>query len=56
MNRAGLWCAIIALAVYSNSLYGEFVMDDTVAIIKNEDLRPTTELRQLFINDFCLPL
>jgi tetratricopeptide (TPR) repeat protein len=52
MNRAGLWCAIIALAVYSNSLYGEFVMDDTVAIIKNEDLRPTTELRQLFINDF----
>ena len=31
----------IALLVYSNSLSGEFVFDDTVAIVGNDDVKVT---------------
>jgi hypothetical protein len=32
---------VIALLVYSNSLSGEFVFDDTVAIVGNDDVKVT---------------
>ena len=46
--------ALLALLVYSNSLHGDFVMDDTAAIVKNMDLRPniTSILNDVFQNDF----
>ena len=45
--------ALLALLVYSNSLHGDFVMDDTAAIVKNMDLRPNiTSISSIFQNDF----
>lgn len=37
---------------YWNSLSCGFVFDDVSAILDNKDLRPTTPLRNLFLNDF----
>ena len=30
---------LVALGTYSNSLHGEFVFDDTVAIVGNDDVK-----------------
>ena len=47
-----LFAAVVAAAVYVPSLGGEFVMDDQAAIVKNDDLRPTTPWQNLFQNDY----
>ncbi|XP_026058254.1 transmembrane and TPR repeat-containing protein 3-like isoform X1 [Carassius auratus] len=47
-------CLLIGLVVgcYWNSLLCGFVFDDVSAILDNKDLRPTTPLKNLFLNDF----
>lgn len=47
-----LSAAVIAFTVFSNSLHGQFVIDDGSAVRTNQDLRPETPLRNLLINDF----
>ena len=42
----------VSTAVYWNSCYGEFVFDDSEAIINNKDLRPETSVEKLFSHDF----
>ncbi|XP_014219395.1 transmembrane and TPR repeat-containing protein 4 [Copidosoma floridanum] len=37
---------------FANSYNGDFVFDDSEAIVKNEDVRGATPLNQLFANDF----
>ena len=38
---------------HTNSLHGDFVMDDSAAIVKNMDLRSNmTTLSDVFTNDF----
>ena len=42
-----------SMLLYFNSLNGEFVMDDTVAVVKNDDLRSElTTWKELFENDY----
>lgn len=44
---------LFSLGIYTNSLHGEFVMDDSAAIVKNMDLRPNvTNISDIFRNDF----
>uniref|UniRef100_A0A673HU13 Protein O-mannosyl-transferase TMTC3 n=1 Tax=Sinocyclocheilus rhinocerous TaxID=307959 RepID=A0A673HU13_9TELE len=47
-------CLLTGLVVgcYWNSLFCGFVFDDVSAILDNKDLRPTTPLQNLFLNDF----
>ncbi|XP_046666820.1 protein O-mannosyl-transferase TMTC1-like [Homalodisca vitripennis] len=42
----------LAIACYSNSLYGEFVHDDVVAVSRNPDVLGSSGLGQLLANDF----
>ncbi|XP_015917607.1 protein O-mannosyl-transferase TMTC4 isoform X2 [Parasteatoda tepidariorum] len=42
-------CAVIC---FSNSIEGEFVFDDSEAVINNFDLKPDTPLSSIFQNDF----
>ncbi|KAK6487890.1 protein O-mannosyl-transferase TMTC3-like isoform X2 [Huso huso] len=42
----------VVVACYWNSLFCGFVFDDVSAILDNEDLRPSTPLKNLFHNDF----
>ncbi|XP_035280751.1 protein O-mannosyl-transferase TMTC3 [Anguilla anguilla] len=44
--------ASVVLGCYWNSLSCGFVFDDVSAILDNKDLRPSTPLRNLFLNDF----
>ncbi|GFR59874.1 transmembrane and TPR repeat-containing protein 3 [Elysia marginata] len=44
-------CLTVAL-VYHNALWCGFVFDDMSAIVENKDLRPTTPILNLFLNDF----
>ena len=42
-----------SMLLYFNSLNGEFVMDDTVAVVTNDDLRSElTTWKELFENDY----
>ncbi|XP_055086621.1 protein O-mannosyl-transferase TMTC4 isoform X1 [Periophthalmus magnuspinnatus] len=43
---------VLALLCFINSYDGEFVFDDSEAIVNNKDLRPTTPLSNLWRNDF----
>ncbi|XP_030632534.1 protein O-mannosyl-transferase TMTC3 [Chanos chanos] len=47
-------CLLVGLVAvcYWNSLSCGFVFDDVSAILDNKDLRPSTPLRNLFLNDF----
>uniref|UniRef100_A0A8C1YWL8 Protein O-mannosyl-transferase TMTC3 n=2 Tax=Cyprinus carpio TaxID=7962 RepID=A0A8C1YWL8_CYPCA len=47
-------CLLTGLVVgcYWNSLFCGFVFDDVSAILDNKDLRPSTPLKNLFLNDF----
>ena len=41
------------MCIYTNSIFGEFVMDDAVAVVKNQDLRSSvTGWKDLFMNDY----
>ncbi|KAJ8269046.1 hypothetical protein COCON_G00116530 [Conger conger] len=42
----------VVLGCYWNSLSCGFVFDDVSAILDNKDLRPSTPLQNLFLNDF----
>ncbi|XP_061772972.1 protein O-mannosyl-transferase TMTC3 [Nerophis ophidion] len=42
----------LVLGCYWNSLSCGFVFDDVSAILDNKDLRPSTPVRNLFLNDF----
>ena len=45
-------CGLLALLLYSNSLSGDLVFDDTVAITMNSDLRPSSPWSNLLYHDF----
>ncbi|XP_067372894.1 protein O-mannosyl-transferase TMTC4 isoform X2 [Channa argus] len=44
--------ALVALLCFINSYDGEFVFDDSEAIVNNKDLKPTTPLNNIWSNDF----
>ncbi|XP_061531867.1 protein O-mannosyl-transferase TMTC3 isoform X2 [Phycodurus eques] len=50
--KEALLLTSLVVACYWNSLSCGFVFDDVSAILDNKDLRPTTPLRSLFLNDF----
>lgn len=43
---------VVAALLYLNSLNGEFVLDDFVAIYNNKDILPETPLLHLFLHDY----
>lgn len=43
---------VFALACFMNSYQGDFVFDDSEAILSNNDLKPETPLSDLFVHDF----
>ncbi|KAM4608747.1 protein O-mannosyl-transferase TMTC4 isoform 2-T3 [Polymixia lowei] len=44
--------ALVALLCFINSYDGDFVFDDSEAIINNKDLKPATPLNNIWNNDF----
>uniref|UniRef100_A0A8C5CJ61 dolichyl-phosphate-mannose--protein mannosyltransferase n=1 Tax=Gadus morhua TaxID=8049 RepID=A0A8C5CJ61_GADMO len=50
--KAKITVATVALLCFINSYDGDFVFDDSEAIINNKDLRPTTPLSNIWNNDF----
>ena len=54
LGPAMCYVAVAALAagVYWNSVDGQFVHDDIVAVVKNEDVRPDTPLVDILRHDF----
>lgn len=42
----------ISIICFGNSINGEFVFDDSEAVINNLDLKPDTPLSNIFKNDF----
>ncbi|XP_005995551.1 protein O-mannosyl-transferase TMTC4 isoform X2 [Latimeria chalumnae] len=50
--QAKIVVALLALICFANSYNGEFVFDDSEAIINNKDLRPETPLSSLWEHDF----
>ena len=52
MPRPDVLVSFVAAAVYMNSLDGELLFDDEPAIVRNNDLRPSTPWRALLEHDF----
>ena len=50
--RIPLLCAVLGAGVYLNSLEGEMVMDDSVAVVGNKDIRPNSTWTDVFFNDY----
>uniref|UniRef100_A0A1A8JAR8 dolichyl-phosphate-mannose--protein mannosyltransferase n=2 Tax=Nothobranchius kuhntae TaxID=321403 RepID=A0A1A8JAR8_NOTKU len=50
--QAKVAVALVALLCFLNSYDGEFVFDDSEAIVNNKDLRPATPLGSIWSNDF----
>uniref|UniRef100_A0A669DPW2 dolichyl-phosphate-mannose--protein mannosyltransferase n=1 Tax=Oreochromis niloticus TaxID=8128 RepID=A0A669DPW2_ORENI len=50
--QAKVTVALVALLCFINSYDGEFVFDDSEAIVNNKDLRPATPLNNIWSNDF----
>ncbi|XP_062313500.1 protein O-mannosyl-transferase TMTC4 isoform X1 [Osmerus eperlanus] len=50
--HAKLGVALLALLCFLNSYDGDFVFDDSEAIINNKDLNPDTPLNNIWRNDF----
>ena len=44
--------ALVCILCYVNSLHGDFVHDDVMAITRNPDLRPETPLSEIWTHDF----
>lgn len=42
----------VAVGCYVNALWGEFVHDDIVAVVRNHDVTGATGLVQLLVDDF----
>ena len=49
---AALLVGLCAGICFVNSLFGDFVFDDSEAIVNNNDIRGETPLSNLFHNDF----
>ncbi len=47
-----LLVGVLALACYLNSVRGQFVFDDSEAIVGNQDVDPATPLSRVFTDDF----
>ncbi|XP_058478894.1 protein O-mannosyl-transferase TMTC4 isoform X1 [Solea solea] len=50
--QAKVTVALVALLCFISSYDGEFVFDDSEAIVNNKDLKPTTTLSNIWTNDF----
>lgn len=50
--QAKVTVSLVALLCFINSYDGEFVFDDSEAIVNNKDLRPATPLNNIWRNDF----
>ncbi|XP_068429288.1 protein O-mannosyl-transferase TMTC4 [Clinocottus analis] len=50
--HAKVTVALVALLCFINSYDGEFVFDDSEAIVNNKDLKPATPLNNIWSNDF----
>ncbi|KAM3861742.1 protein O-mannosyl-transferase TMTC4 [Diretmus argenteus] len=50
--QAKITVALVALLCFINSYDGEFVFDDSEAIVNNKDLKPATPLNNIWSNDF----
>ncbi|XP_057708604.1 protein O-mannosyl-transferase TMTC4 isoform X3 [Corythoichthys intestinalis] len=50
--QAKVTVGLVALLCFINSYDGEFVFDDSEAIINNKDLKPATPLTNIWSNDF----
>ncbi|XP_077584133.1 protein O-mannosyl-transferase TMTC4 [Stigmatopora nigra] len=50
--QAKVTVGLVALLCFINSYDGEFVFDDSEAIINNKDLKPTTPWTNIWSNDF----
>ncbi|KAM9850674.1 protein O-mannosyl-transferase TMTC4 [Aulostomus maculatus] len=50
--RAKITVALVALLCFINSYDGDFVFDDSEAIVNNKDLKPSTPLNNIWNNDF----
>jgi len=55
-RRLNLLCTLlptlIAISVFSNSIFGDFVHDDLAAIVRNPDVNGDNNWTELFSNDF----
>ena len=51
-RTASLLIAAISVVCYWNSCNGDFVFDDSEAIVNNKDLRAQTPVWKLFVHDF----
>ena len=49
---ASLFVCLWSTVCYTNSISGDLVHDDIFAIVDNEDVRPSSSLKELFSNDF----
>ncbi|KAJ8253406.1 hypothetical protein GJAV_G00212600, partial [Gymnothorax javanicus] len=52
LSQSRILVSLAALLCFMNSYDGEFVFDDSEAIINNKDLRPETPLNNIWRNDF----
>lgn len=43
---------IVSVLCFGNSIYGDFVFDDSEAVINNSDLKPDAPVLNIFRNDF----
>ncbi|XP_061547782.1 protein O-mannosyl-transferase TMTC4 [Phycodurus eques] len=50
--QARISVGLLALLCFINSYDGDFVFDDSEAILNNKDLKPTTPLSNIWTNDF----
>ena len=46
--REAAMLVLLSTACYLNSLWGEFVFDDIIAVMENKDVRPETPLATIF--------
>lgn len=51
-NVASVVVCCVSVLCYFNSCKGDFVFDDSEAIVGNKDLKPDVPLGQLFLHDF----
>ncbi|XP_077988191.1 protein O-mannosyl-transferase TMTC4-like [Glandiceps talaboti] len=51
-KSAAFIVGLLSVVCFCNSIYGDFVFDDTEAILTNDDLKPETPWTDIFQNDF----
>lgn len=51
-NISGFVCCLVAALLFANTWKGDFVYDDSRAIVSNEDLRPSSSWMDLWRHDF----